>query len=141
MMYRMIIGGYAQGKLEYARKKYGEHAVVFDETCDLTAENIPEGCECLIVNHLHLIVKKMISEDITADFVPAITSIVTDHMASLACKVEDFVVISDEIGNGVVPMQQQDAVWREAVGRILTELAKKAESVERIYCGLSTKIK
>ena len=50
-------------------------------------------------------------------------------------------IISDEIGNGIVPMDAFEREYRERTGRILVDLANKAEEVERVICGLGQKIK
>lgn len=51
------------------------------------------------------------------------------------------VVISDEIGCGVVPVDRFEREWREAAGRALCELAKKAEAVYRVHAGIPMRIK
>lgn len=51
------------------------------------------------------------------------------------------VVISDEIGCGIVPMDKEQRDWREKTGRALCELAKESEQVWRVYCGVGVKIK
>ncbi len=51
------------------------------------------------------------------------------------------VVIMDETGCGVVPIQQDERLWREDVGRAGCGLARQAQSVERVACGLPIKLK
>lgn len=51
------------------------------------------------------------------------------------------VVISDEIGCGIVPMDKVQRRWREETGRALCEIAKNSSQVWRVYCGVGTKIK
>lgn len=53
----------------------------------------------------------------------------------------DSIIISDEVGNGIVPADAFEREYRERTGRILVELAKKAEEVERVICGIGQKIK
>ena len=53
----------------------------------------------------------------------------------------DAVVITDEIGCGVVPMDRNDRIWREAAGRALCVIAQKAETVIRVTCGIGVRIK
>ncbi len=56
--------------------------------------------------------------------------------------VNDFdVVISDEIGCGIVPAEKFDRDWREKTGRALCVIAEQAESVYRITSGIALKIK
>ena len=53
----------------------------------------------------------------------------------------DAVVVADEIGCGVVPMDRNDRIWREAAGRALCVIAQKAETVIRVTCGIGVRIK
>ena len=51
------------------------------------------------------------------------------------------VVVSDEVGCGVVPVEPAQRAHREAVGRLCCRLAERAERVERIFCGLPRVLK
>ena len=50
-------------------------------------------------------------------------------------------LVSDEVGYGVVPMDAFDRAYREAVGRICTKLAAYSDEVTRVVCGIGTVIK
>ena len=51
------------------------------------------------------------------------------------------VVIADEIGCGLVPIDPFERAWREETGRILCALAREAEAVVRVHCGFPQAIK
>ena len=51
------------------------------------------------------------------------------------------VILCDEVGCGVVPVDPAERAWREETGRLCCELAQKADRVERIFCGLSMVLK
>lgn len=51
------------------------------------------------------------------------------------------VVICREVGCGVIPLDRAERLHREAVGRLCCELARQAEAVYRITCGLSMRLK
>ena len=51
------------------------------------------------------------------------------------------VIVSDEVGSGVVPMAAEDRAFREAVGRVLCVIARNAEQVTRCVCGIGVRIK
>lgn len=53
----------------------------------------------------------------------------------------DAIVISREIGSGVVPMDATQRLWRELHGQVLRALAGRAQSVTRIFCGLPEVLK
>ena len=47
----------------------------------------------------------------------------------------------DEIGNGIVPLDAFEREYREQTGRAEILLAKKADEVVRVICGIGQKIK
>lgn len=51
------------------------------------------------------------------------------------------VITCDEIGCGVVPIEQNDEKWREAVGRLCCALAAEADAVIRVWAGVPQFIK
>ena len=51
------------------------------------------------------------------------------------------ILICDEVGCGVVPIAREERVWREAVGRLCCTLAQRADTVERIFCGIPMTLK
>ena len=53
----------------------------------------------------------------------------------------DAVIVMDEIGCGIIPLEKPARLWREAVGRVGCLLAERAETVERVVCGIPIKIK
>lgn len=51
------------------------------------------------------------------------------------------VVICTEVGCGVVPVDAQERLWRQQVGRLCCKLAQQADVVVRVYCGIPQVIK
>lgn len=51
------------------------------------------------------------------------------------------VVISTEVGGGVVPTDERERADREAAGRLSCLLAQRAERVVRLFCGLPVVLK
>jgi len=51
------------------------------------------------------------------------------------------VVVANEVGAGIVPMDAQDRAFREAVGRALCVIAQEAKTVTRCVCGIGVRIK
>lgn len=119
---RLIIGGAGQGKLDYALKKTGmDHsAVVLDPA---------QAGDKPILYRLEAWVKAN----------PEV-----DHLAvleELLAANPGIVVLCDEVGCGVVPIAREERVWREAVGRLCCTLAQRADTVERIFCGIPMTLK
>ena len=126
---KLVIGGYAQGKLNYVLGKYDvEASKIFDGEIP---ENIEERRGMVVINHFHNWVKTKINNDGCPE----------EEVFEFVEKYSDCVIISDEVGNGIVPIEAFEREYRERTGRILVELAKKAEEVERVICGIGQKIK
>ncbi len=53
----------------------------------------------------------------------------------------DLVIISQEMGCGIVPMDKEDRLWRQGCGRCSIDLAAKSQEVYRVICGIGTRIK
>lgn len=123
----LYIGGYAQGKLNYVLQQKG-----FESSRVAEAE-LPEAdaAEQVIIHHLHLWVKEQIRRG--GDPEGDIQAYVDAHPKC--------VIVCDEIGNGIVPMEPGEREYRERTGRILIELAKRAERVERVVCGIGQRLK
>ncbi|MFB0920908.1 MAG: bifunctional adenosylcobinamide kinase/adenosylcobinamide-phosphate guanylyltransferase [Oscillospiraceae bacterium] len=51
------------------------------------------------------------------------------------------VVICNEVGSGIIPVDTNERAAREATGRLCILLAQKAEKVVRIVCGIPAVIK
>ena len=126
---KLIIGGTAQGKLEYVLLKYDvQKNMVWDGV--LPNDRELNG-NTRIINHFHQWVKsRMVNGGCPED----------EIMSFLDCN-EDCIIICDEIGNGIVPIDPFEREYRERTGRILVQLAMRAEEVERIICGIGQKIK
>ena len=61
--------------------------------------------------------------------------------AELIQRNPEVVLVSDEVGYGVVPVDAFDRAYRERVGRICTELASYSKKVVRVVCGIGMVIK
>lgn len=59
------------------------------------------------------------------------------HLSTL----KDVILISDDISCGVVPIDATIRAWREATGRANNYLAREADQVIRVFCGLGQVIK
>ena len=112
----LIIGGAAQGKLDFARRELGVVA-----WSDGTIGN--ENC----IYNLHRALRQQPEAD------TALEAWLEAH--------PEGVVICDEVGCGVVPMDREEHAWREQVGRTCCRLAERAAAVYRVTCGLGVRLK
>ena len=138
----LYIGGFAQGKLEYVKCRYNENQKtekLFVKVIDCVDSHykkmlLETECDVLILNHLHLWVRDLLDEVMEEEKIQ--TTILSWIKSN-----PDAIVICDELGNGIVPIKKQERIWREQTGRLMIELAKQAERVERILCGLGQRLK
>lgn len=126
---KLVTGGYAQGKLAYVLEKYGlEKDMVWHGVLPETGDGTERP---VVVDRLHDWVKKRILEGGCPE----------EEILAFLNRCGDCIMICDEIGNGIVPMEPLEREYRERTGRIVVELAKRAEEVERVICGIGQKIK
>lgn len=109
----LYVGGSNQGKYEYAKKIHDEKN---------------------IWNDFHLFVKSKIMDGLSVE---EIEFEIEEKIISNPA----LVIISNELGCGVVPFDKDDRMYREITGRLLCRIAEKAESVYRITCGIAQRIK
>ena len=134
---KVIIGGVAQGKLEVAKRcvmsvdseltKENKEVVIVDESYNL----IEELYSATIINHFHLIVKRILQENKEPESV----------FEKIIERNPDVCIVSTEIGYGIVPMDSFEREYRERTGRICCKIAEKADEVYRVICGIATRIK
>ena len=53
----------------------------------------------------------------------------------------ELVLIFDEVGCGVVPLDEGERLWREKAGRCACRAAARAQTVVRLLCGLPMALK
>ncbi|MBO4507278.1 MAG: bifunctional adenosylcobinamide kinase/adenosylcobinamide-phosphate guanylyltransferase [Spirochaetaceae bacterium] len=124
----LILGGYAQGKLDFAKSCYPD-AVVFSEIpVDFGDDDVK------IWDNFNISVKKMIESGKKDDDV-------RDMIQRAVGFHKNLVIISDEIGCGIIPMSADERHFREFIGRIQCFLAEKADKVFRVVCGIPQRIK
>lgn len=122
----LIIGGAYQGKLTYAKNKYG---FTDGELFDLSS-GFPEGGYACFY-HLEALTKSAAAEGLSPE----------GTVKALMPHIKNAVVISREIGCGIVPMEPEERLYRETHGAVLRMLASEAASVTRIFCGLEERLK
>ncbi|MDO4293764.1 MAG: bifunctional adenosylcobinamide kinase/adenosylcobinamide-phosphate guanylyltransferase [Eubacteriales bacterium] len=131
---RLMLGGYAQGKLRCLfRREKAEHCMVFEGRLP-SPEELQKALlqdKTVVINRLH----RWIRERLTDGGDPE------EELFAFLERCPDCVLIGDEIGNGIVPVDAFEREYRERTGRLLEELAYRAKEVELILCGISRRIK
>ena len=123
---KLVFGGAYQGKLAWAREVYGlGQELCFD--CREGLPQSPKGC----LYHLEAFSRACAEAGLDA----------VQEMEKRRQLWQDGVLILRDIGSGVVPMDKTERAWREENGKLLRYLAREAERVSRIFCGLEERLK
>lgn len=123
-----ITGGNSQGKLEFVKSALG---IKEEEIADGGICGFNEAFQKQVLDKLHLLVGRMLSQGL-------------DAQAEVIKGVEEnpnIIVICDETGCGIVPIEARERILREQVGRLACNLARKAQKVYRVSCGIPVLIK
>ena len=111
----LVIGGAGSGKLDYVK------------SLGYSANEIADGLidDRKVVYHL----QNIVFDD-------------PDHAPELFDRLlAKDVVVCDEVGSGIIPLELRDRQAREATGRLCIQLATRATRVIRLVCGIPTVIK
>ncbi|MGN0684232.1 MAG: bifunctional adenosylcobinamide kinase/adenosylcobinamide-phosphate guanylyltransferase [Oscillospiraceae bacterium] len=123
----LIVGGAYQGKTEFAAGLLCIpcEQILNGETCD-----IEEIFSASAVRHFEALVKRVLEEGEPRNLA-----------RELCAKNPDVIVLVNEIGSGIIPIDKLERDWREEVGRESCILAEFADTVIRMNCGIPTTIK
>ena len=120
----LIIGGMAQGKLDYVLGQTG-----FTEKD--VARDFENAKKRPVLYGLHDIIAELIKDGRDPE----------REIEELIGVNPDIIVVCNELGCGVVPIDPFERLWRDSVGRVCCRLALNAQRVERILCGLPLVLK
>lgn len=84
-----------------------------------------------IVNHYHEKIRLQMKEGKDS----------LEEAKKLLLSEDELVIICDEVGSGLVPVDAFERAYREQVGRVGGYLAGQAEQVIRVVCGIGKNIK
>ncbi len=112
-----VVGGAYQGKGKYVEKNFNsDYRVIAD---------------------YHLKVREQISHDL--DPLLEVEEFIKESKLTEAF--DRLVIISEDVGSGLVPVDSFERLYREMVGRVNCFIAGEAEQVVRVICGVGTRIK
>lgn len=139
----VIIGGYAQGKTTFARQHYPAYMPVTWEAFVQKDSEKPETEHPVFLDDFHLFMRDYFEKPAQEETTYTKQEQRSDYH-EIVKKVADYtawVVVSNEIGSGIVPLERQERMWREETGRMLTKLVAAADEVYRMVAGIPIKIK
>lgn len=112
----LVIGGLASGKRTFVKEKFGFSDA---DMADGTLNESP-----VLFNLQNLVAKNL-----------------DEYDALLPQLLKKDIIICNETGSGVVPIDKAERAAREATGRVCVTLAEKAEAVIRLCCGIPVMLK
>lgn len=124
----LIIGGSYQGKLDFARERYG--LVASDiQICDENTDALDFSRRCAAY------IDRFALNRVRAGAEPA------DAIKADPGRLKDMIFIANDVSGGVVPMDPVLRAWREACGRMNSCIAAQADEVWRLFCGIPQRLK
>ncbi|MGL5436737.1 MAG: bifunctional adenosylcobinamide kinase/adenosylcobinamide-phosphate guanylyltransferase [Lachnospiraceae bacterium] len=127
-----IIGGSCQGKTAFARALYpADSQTGFEaKTADGSNDDLLQAYHRPVILRFHHYLSRLLEQELDTE---AFTRKVLAHNPEI--------IVMNEVGYGIVPIDRSDRSYREAVGRAGQMLAAEAEAVYRVICGIGTRIK
>lgn len=125
---RLVIGGAWQGKRDWAVRQWAVDPSLVMDGADCREEALKKSA---VIDHFHLLVRRWMAAG--EDAVMKTEAMLREN--------PDIIVISDEVGCGIVPVDKGEREYREVHGRICCYLAGQADEVVRVCCGIGQYIK
>ena len=119
------------GESVMCQKENRAHIIIGGELTDGINCSLDEIENCVAINKFHSFTRRWLLEGRTKE---ALLTILENNRSLQ-------LLISDEIGYGLVPIDDFEREYREFHGRVMTELAEQADCVERVVCGIPQRIK
>lgn len=120
-----IIGGSHQGKWNFVKENYTFTKVFYG--AQMTEQELKDK---EVLKDLHLFIYRQLQQGVSPQKIDSM-------LEQLFVKV----VVTDEIGYGIVPIDPMERNYREITGRICCKIASRSEHVYRILCGIPTQLK
>lgn len=109
----LVIGGYGEDLAGYSSQIF-----------DIKEYTVIDNFETIVKNNI-----EKFSDD----------NFVSDYIYDL--KQKNVIVCGHEIGYGIIPIEKNERDYRELYGRVMCDVAKEADSVMRVICGIGQRIK
>ncbi|MCR5600916.1 MAG: bifunctional adenosylcobinamide kinase/adenosylcobinamide-phosphate guanylyltransferase [Ruminococcus sp.] len=125
---KMIIGGAYQGKIRFACNwlDMDRADMINGSTCDFE-----EAFSADVIKSYHRLIARLLAEGVDP----------VEFTKKLCEQNKDAVIIMDETGCGIVPIEKSDRTRREVTGRCGCIIARESDTVIRVICGIPTYLK
>ena len=124
----LIIGGVYQGRLDFARQRFGLTDADLYLCTDVTdAPDVSRRCLAYL--------DRFALNRVRAGEEPV------DFFRTREEALADSILIATDISCGVVPIDPVNRAWREANGRMNNWLANRADEIWRLFCGIPQRLR
>lgn len=125
----LIFGGSYNGKTEYVKENFN---VSDTDILNCTHYDIFSSVQNKkVINKFHIFVKECLKNNIDP----------FDMVLHNIEKLQNKIIVCDDINSGVVPIKPEERLYRETLGKILQYLSKKSDMVIRVFFGLEEILK
>ena len=134
---KLVVGGRAQGKTEFARalagtrEEGGQESPQTGAAADGRTDDMEAAMRAAVILHVEVYVRRLMErgEDPFA------------FAERLLRENPEAVAAADEIGCGIVPADAFLRKYRETAGRVCQRLAAGSDEVYRVICGIGKRMK
>lgn len=122
----LITGGAYQGKTEYVRSRFPEIPITDGAVC-----SFDDAVNAKCINRYHALIQRLHTDG-------------SDPIAwteQLCTANPECIIILDEIGCGIIPLERDERIRRELTGICGCIIAKHSDAVIRLVCGVPNVIK
>lgn len=124
----LVIGGAYQGKQDVTVRIFelNPSEILNGANCSLQ-----EALQARAIRNFHLLIRSMMEKKQSPE----------EFFEQLKDQNPDVILISNEVGYGIVPLERFEREWRETTGRICCMAAQEAIHVIRVVAGNAVYIK
>lgn len=128
-----VVGGAYQGKTGYVRENYGSEYKVLEDYHLTVRGQLEAGLDP--IEEWEKFAQELLGSDVCQDMGDEQKTLLGENA------LDKVIIISCDLGSGLVPMEPFEREYREQVGRVNCLIAGKASQVIRVISGIGTKIK
>lgn len=125
---RLVIGGACQGKRRAACRLFG---YLPEDFLDGKSCSFSDALVCPAIYDFQELIRRGMQEGYPLE----------EFAEDLIRQNPEILIVSDEVGYGVVPVDARERAFREMTGRLCCRLAEEAETVVRVLAGVPMAIK
>ncbi|MFS3927790.1 bifunctional adenosylcobinamide kinase/adenosylcobinamide-phosphate guanylyltransferase [Priestia flexa] len=137
-----VFGGAFNGKRKWIKKQYDNQITAWYSAYEnpIKVPTLVKGDQYIVIEGIERYIKELIDSGKTVD---EVCCYFNEQLQAWRAEnlLANIIVIGTEIGKGIVPLNQNDRSWRDACGYVYQMLVAEAETVDRIWYGISNRIK